>query len=298
MTIQKDRPFELARVRMRARELAPGTYAVMADDVEEVDHAATNAGFMVGESGVLVVESLSTGTLASQLIGEIGKVTPLPIRYLVNTSFHGDHCFGNFAFPAQTVIIGHEATKRAIDERFEQDRAFMIDLLGAGLGIEETVARSADLTCTESLTLDLGGRRVEILHLGYAQTDGDLIVHATDANVVFVGNMLQAPPPAFPWLFEGRPHEAIATYRRLHDRLDEDTAIVPGHGRVMRRADILHSIAYLEELAEEAERAKARGLTLDQARDAIPMDACSGYSMYERIHFGVNLPALMGEQRR
>ena len=44
MTIQKDRPFELAQVRMRARELAPGTYAVMADDVEEVDHTATNAG--------------------------------------------------------------------------------------------------------------------------------------------------------------------------------------------------------------------------------------------------------------
>lgn len=59
---------------------------VMAADVDETDHTATNAGFVVGDSGVLVVESLSNGRLASQVIGEVRKVTPLPIRFLVTTS--------------------------------------------------------------------------------------------------------------------------------------------------------------------------------------------------------------------
>ncbi|WUD72211.1 MBL fold metallo-hydrolase [Streptomyces sp. NBC_00510] len=167
---QKNKPFELGDVRMHTRELADGVYAVMAADVDDTDHTATNAGFAVGDSGVLVVESLSNGRLASQVISAVRTVTSLPIRFLVNTSFHGDHCFGNFAFPSQTVIIHHEATKRAIDERFEQDRAFMIDLLGPNVGIEEVVARSADVAVSGPCSLDLGGKHVDIDHIGFAQT--------------------------------------------------------------------------------------------------------------------------------
>lgn len=291
-TSQRTKPFELQDVQMSARQLAPRTYAVMASDVDETDHTATNAGFIVGNTSVLVVESLSNGRLASQVIGEVRRVTSLPIRFLVNTSFHGDHCFGNFVFPQETVIVQHEVTKQVLDGGFEQDRAFMIDLLGTDRGIEEVPYRTADLTCTESLVLDLGGKRVEIAHLGYAQTDGDLIIVVPDDNIVFVGNMLQAPPPAFPWLFGGRPKEAIATYERLYEMLDDNATIVPGHGRTMRREDIRYSIGYLEMLTREVEA--AGGITEQQAREQLAMSQYSGYSMYERIHLGVNVPTLLG----
>ncbi|MDX2853887.1 hypothetical protein PV342_36775 [Streptomyces sp. PA03-3a] len=105
--------------------------------------------------------------------------------------------------------------------------------------------------------------------------------------------MLQAPPPAFPWLLEGRADEALVTYRRLYDILDDDTLIVPGHGRTMRRADILHSIAYLEELTGLARDARDKGLPDDQAREALEMKGYSGYSMYEAIHREVNVPAVL-----
>lgn len=290
---QKNRPFELAEVQMRTRQLADGVYAVMSTDVDETDHTATNAGFVVGASGVLVVESLSNGRLASQVIGEVRKVTPLPIRFLVNTSFHGDHCFGNFAFPSQTVVLQHEATKRELDTRFEQDRSFMIGLLGANAGIEEAVARSADVAVTGATSLDLGGKHVDIDHIGFAQTDGDLIVRVREDNVVFVGNMLQAPPPAFPWLLEGRAEEALTTYRRLYEILDEDTLIVPGHGRTMGRADILHSVDYIEKLNSLAREAREKGLSAEQAREALAMEEYSQYSMYDFIHLQVNIPAVL-----
>ncbi|MFF4902647.1 MBL fold metallo-hydrolase [Streptomyces sp. NPDC001068] len=291
---QKNRPFELTQVQMHTRRLADGVYAVMSSDVDETDHTATNAGFVVGDSGVLVVESLSNGRLASQVIGEVRKVTPLPIRFLVNTSFHGDHCFGNFAFPAQTVVIQHAATKREMDTRFEQDRSFMIELLGANAGIEEVVPRSADITVSGATSLDLGGKHVDVDHIGFAQTDGDLIIRVREENVVFVGNMLQAPPPAFPWLIEGRAEEALATYRRLHEILDDRSVIVPGHGRTMRRADILHSVAYIEKLNSLASEAKTKGLPADQAREVLAMKEYGGYSMYEFIHQQVNIPAVLG----
>ncbi len=288
-------PWDPAQIRMEARELAPGVYGVFANDVDEKDHTATNAGFIVGRKGVLVVESLINGRLASQLLGEIRKHTSLPIRYLVNTSYHGDHWYGNFIFPTETTVIGHELTKAYIDTKFEADRTFMLGLIGPGRGIEEVVPRSADLTLTDRITLDLGERKVEILHIGFAQTEGDVIVWLPEEKIVFVGNMIQAPPPALPWLLEGRYQEAIVTLRRLHQMLDDQAVIIPGHGRPMRRADILFSVQYLTKLGKEVEAAVARGLTLEQAQEAIQMQEYSGYSLYPFAHGQINVPAVYKE---
>ncbi|MFI8186564.1 hypothetical protein OG539_33530 [Actinacidiphila glaucinigra] len=70
----------------------------------------------------------------------------------------------------------------------------MIDLLGPNAGIEEVLARSADIAVSGPCSLDLGGRHVDIEHIGFAQTDGDLVVRMREDDIVFGGNMLQAPP--------------------------------------------------------------------------------------------------------
>lgn len=281
---------------MGARELAPGVFAVMAHDAGASDQTATNAGFVVGEGGVLVVESLATGALASQLIGEICKVTPLPIRFLVNTSYHGDHCFGNFVFPAGTTVIQHAATKAFLDGHFEDDRAFMLGLLGEGRGVEEVVPRPADLVVSDRLVLDLGGAKTaEVFHPGFAQTPGDLVVMLSEENVLYVGNLLPAPAPAFPWLLDGRHREAIETYKRLHDALDDGTTIVTGHGGTAKRDDLLYPVAYLEELDRRVGEALGRGLSLEETAQEVRMEGYSGYSMYEAIHFGVNVAAVYRE---
>ena len=183
---------------------------MMAEDLEETDHTATNAGIVVGESSVLAIKSLSSGRLASQLIGEVRKSTTLPIRYLVNTSYHGDHCFGNFVFPRETTIIEHEFTKEYLDENFEEDRNFMLELLGEGRGIEEVVPCSADLTLTQGIALALGAKRADVLHIGFAQTEGDLIVRLPEENVVFVAICSRHPRRPFP----GSSTDVIAKPRR------------------------------------------------------------------------------------
>jgi len=147
-------PFDIAT--MVADDLAAGVVWVHADDVQNTDHTATNAGIVLGEKAVLVVESLRNARLAGQLLAHVRRRTRLPIRYLVNTSYHGDHCFGNFLFPPDTVLIQHAATRRHLLDHFEDDRAFM----GAGRGIEEVAPRPADLTTDHGLTVDLGGRLV------------------------------------------------------------------------------------------------------------------------------------------
>lgn len=284
-------PWDAARVRLTSKELAPGVFAVLPDDVFDKDHVATTAGFVIGERSVLVIESMLNDDLASQLIGLVRQVTTKPIRFLVNTSYHGDHSYGNYVFPESTVIIHHPATKLYIDEHFEDDRRFMIGLMGKGKGIERVQARSADITVPHMITVDLGGRIVEVRHFGFAQTPGDLVIWTPDAKVLWVGNMIQAPSPALPWLLEGRHKETIATLARVRDFLPEDATIIPGHGRPMRPADIEFPLRYLRELDSAVSKAIDEGRSVEATLKAVGMPDYDEYSLFEWAHNSVNVPA-------
>ena len=284
-------PWDAARVNLTSNELAPGVFAVMPDDVFEKDHVATTAGFVIGERSVLVVESMLNGDLAAQLIGLVRQVTSKPIRFLVNTSYHGDHAYGNYLFPDSTVVIQHPATKRYMEESFEDDRRFMISLMGKGKGIERVQARAADITVPDMISVDLGSRIVEVRHFGFAQTPGDLVIWAPDAKVLWVGNMIQAPSPALPWLLEGRHKETMTTLARVRDFLPEDATIIPGHGRPMRPADIEFPLRYLRELDSAVRTAIAEGRSIEATLEAVAMAHYGEYSLFDWAHNSVNVPA-------
>jgi glyoxylase-like metal-dependent hydrolase (beta-lactamase superfamily II) len=284
-------PWDAATVNLISREMAPGVFAVLPDDVNEKDHVATTAGFIIGERGVLVIESMVNGELASQLIGLVRKETSKPIRFLVNTSYHGDHAYGNFVFPDTTTIIQHPATKRYMDENFEDDRRFMLELMGEGKGIERVQSRSADIVVPDRVTVDLGNRLVEVRHFGFAQTPGDLVIWSPDAKVLWVGNMIQAPSPALPWLLEGRHKDTIATLAAVQAFLPADATIIPGHGKPMRPADIDFPLAYLRELDAAVEKAVAEGKSVEDTLATVNMPQFGEYSLFEWAHNTVNVPA-------
>ena len=284
-------PWDAARVNLTSKQLAPGVFAVMPDDVYSKDHVATTAGFIIGERSVLVVEAMLNGDLASQLIGLIRKETSKPIRFLVNTSYHGDHAYGNYVFPDSTVVIHHPATKHYMDTKFEEDRTFMLGLMGKGKGIERVQSRSADITVSDMITVDLGGRTVEIRHFGFAQTPGDLVIWEPDAKVLWVGNMIQAPSPALPWLLEGRHRDTIDTLTRVREFLPEDATIIPGHGRPMKPADIDFPIRYLRELDTAVAEAVAKGHSVESTLEKVGMSNYGEYSLFDWAHNQVNVPA-------
>jgi cyclase len=288
-------PWDAAKVNLTSKELAPGVFAVLPDDVLTKDHVGTTAGFVIGERGVLVVESMLNGDLAAQLIGLVRQVTTKPIRFLVNTSYHGDHAYGNYVFPENTVVVQHPATKKYMEQNFEEDRRFMIGLMGKGKGIERVQARTADIAVPEMLSIDLGGRTVEVRHFGFAQTPGDLVVWAPDAKVLWVGNMIQAPSPALPWLLEGRHKETMATLTRVRDFLPEDATIIPGHGRPMRPADIEFPLLYLRELDRTVRKAIAEGRSVEATLSVASMPHYCAYSLFDWAHKTVNVPAAYRE---
>ncbi|MGH7944410.1 MAG: MBL fold metallo-hydrolase [Opitutaceae bacterium] len=292
LSVHATPPWDPADVRLVARRLAPGVYAALPDDADKKDHVATTGGIVVGKEGVLIVESMVTGRLAAQLIGLARGISHKPIRYLVNTSYHGDHSYGNYVFPQQTVVIQHPSTKAYIDSKFEQDRAFMLNLMGRGKGIEEVTPRSADITVADWLAVDLGGLVAEVRHFGFGQTPGDLVVWLPVQKVLWTGNLIQAAPPALPWLLEGRHRETIETLKRLQAFLPEDAVIIPGHGRPMQRSDISYAIGYLEELDRKVRAAIATSRSLEDTKQTVTMPEYARYSLFNWVHNEVNLPAV------
>ncbi len=288
--------WDSGKVQLKLEKLAEGVYGVYPTDAkvnnEKGYPVATSGGFVVGSEAVLVVESMVNKRLADQVLDMVKRVTDKPIKYVVNTSYHGDHAYGNYAFPKSAKIIQHSKTKAFMEDKkaFEADKKFMAQYFGANRGIEEAVARTADIIVDEKYTIDLGDKKVEIMHLGFAQTEGDLFVWVPEDKVFWTGNPVVAMPPALPWLLDGKHEEVLATLKKVRQFLPNDSIVVPGHGIPITPQKIDFYIQYLETLRKEVKIAVEKGMTLEEAQKEITMPAFQGYALWGWVHTGVNVP--------
>ncbi len=288
--------WDAGTVQLEMEKLAEGVYAYYPTDAREKNPkgypVATSGGFVVGDKGVLVVDSMVNKRLAEQVMGFVKKVTDKPILYVVNTSYHGDHAYGNYAFPKSAKIIQHSKTKAFMEnkEAFEADKKFMAQYFGANRGIEEVVARTADIVVDDQKTLDLGNKKVEIRHFGFAQTEGDLFVWVPENKVMWTGNPVIATPPAIPWLLDGKHEEVLATMKKLRAFLPQDATVVPGHGVPVKPETIDFTIGYLETLHKEVKYAVNSGTNLELAQKEITMQDFQGYALWGWVHTQVNVP--------
>jgi cyclase len=288
-------PWNAMEITLTPRKLAEGVYALVSSTADTNNPAgipeATTGGIIIGENGVLVIESMLNAKLANQVLDQVSRLTDKPIRYVVNTVYHGDHYYGNFLFPSSATIIMHSESKRYIDQKFEQDRKFMINLMGADVGIQEVKPRAGDILVDHDTTIDLGGRAVELKVFGVGQTKGDLFVWLPKEKIFFTSNAILAEKPAIPWLLEGNHDLALETMRKMKAFLPADTVIVPGHGRPTTiEASLDYFITYLETLDREVRAAVANGLSLDETVKVAAAEEFSGYALYPWVHKQMNVP--------
>ncbi|MBT3366535.1 MAG: MBL fold metallo-hydrolase [Nitrospina sp.] len=288
--------WDAGTVQLQLEKLATGVYAVYPTDAKVKNKkgypVATSGGFVVGDNEVLVIESMVNKRLAKQVIGFVKQVTDKPIRYVVNTSYHGDHAYGNYAFPKTAKIIQHSKTKAFMEnkEAFEADKKFMAQYFGAGRGIEDVIARTADIIIDDKKSIDLGNKKVEIMHLGFAQTEGDLFVWVPGEKVFWTGNPIVAMPPALPWLLDGKHEEVLATMKKVRSFLPQDAIIVPGHGIPIEPKNLDFTISYLETLHVKVKSSIDKYMALEDAQKYITMKDFQGYALWDWVHTGVNVP--------
>jgi len=284
-------------------ELAPNVYAVVdtlsEEWLKEGASAATSGGFIVGEKGVFVIESFVNARLAGQLLALINEVTRKPILYVVNTSYHGDHMYGNYLFPNAT-IINHEESRKYTEEHWDDDLNFMVNMFGHPDGYDDmrdNSPRTADILLNDDLDyirVDLGDRKVEIRRFGFGQTKGDLQVWLPDAKVFWAGNAVIGPAPLVPWMTEGGHKKSLETLMRFKKFLPKDATVVSGHSVPFKVSDknsgLDHHIAYLSTLDKKASKAVKKGLSLMDTVDYAEMPEFDGYDLYNWNHKQMNVP--------
>jgi glyoxylase-like metal-dependent hydrolase (beta-lactamase superfamily II) len=285
-------------VDLKLQKIAEGIYAILptsaAQETTKGIPQATTGGFVIGEKGVLMIETMLTKRLFDQQIKLLRSVTNKPILFAVNTSDHGDHCFTNYLLPASTIIIQNEFAKENLAKNYENIKQFMVKLFGKDRGIEATKYRPADITIAKNnnLKLDLGnGKIVEFLNGGTAQSPADLFVWMPSAKVFWAGNPFIAESPTIPWLFDGYFLEPAANLKKMYEFLPEDAIVVPGHGRITTKAGIKYTLDYVESLKENVQAAVNKGLTLEQTKESVKLSEYNkGYVLFDWLHSNFNLP--------
>jgi cyclase len=285
------------KVQMQSEKLADGVFAYYASDARELNAkggaAATSGGLIVGTKGALLIETMLNKRMNQQVQELSRKLGGKPLIYAVNTSAHGDHSFGNMFLPANTRIVQHANTRTYIDKHLGDDKAFMIKNFGTGRGIEEIKARTGDILVAPMATvsLDLGGKVVDVIDFGFAQTGGDLWVWEPQSKVMWAGNPVIAAKPALPWLLDGHLVATLDTLKRVYAFLPADARIIPGHGVAMTREDMKWHIDYLAAVQKNVQAAVDKGLTLEQTVQQTTMPEFGGYALFGWVHPGLNVPA-------
>jgi cyclase len=293
-------PWTPNAVHLVSQELSPGVFAIVDANADEYAPAgiplATSGGFVIGDDGVLMVESMINRQLFCQTIDLVRAETDRPIRYVVNTSSHGDHNFGNSFLPADVQVVQHEQTADYIAEHFDEDVAFMTANFGADQGIDEIEPRAADVRVGDAgWSVDLGGVTVEARHYGFAQTPGDLFVYVPDRKVMWTGNAFLAEAPGVPWLLAGNASAAEATLAAVQASLPPDAIVVPGHGRPRPPADMDFHIDYLQALLAGVQAAVDDGLDREATVATVTLPEFQGYALWGWIHDQVNVPNTYAE---
>lgn len=275
-------------------KVADGVYAAIA---RPGGLASGNAGFVIGDEGVLIFDTFLTPAAIEELIGAIETQTKLPIKYAVNSHYHLDHTGGNQVLLARGVpIIAHDnvsqwqTTKNRrflpASEELQKRRADLAKQLSETSTDQtekrapiERQLRRVDAMLAIKLTnptvtfgsgvlhLYLGKREVVLFTLP-GHTGGDVLAYVPDANVVFTGDLGWST--TLPNLVDATVNDWIPTLEKILSQYPT-AKFIPGHGNVAEAQEIKAFRDYLDDLRARVRQGIANGLTLDQAKQQLKL---------------------------
>ena len=241
-------------------EIAPNVYAY-------TTQGDPNSGVIIGEQYVMVIEAQATPAMAERLIQKIRSVTDKPIKYVVLSHYHAVRVLGASAYHA-SEIIASDRTYEMIVERGQQDYESEVGRFPRLFQAVETVPGLTwpTITFNDSMTIDLGNRKVELAYVGSGHTRGDIIVWLADEKVVFTGDLVEYG--ATPYCGDAQLADWPATLNKIEQL--KATALVPGRGDALKdavtvKAAIEGTRSFVTQLLEGAKEAVSQGMNLGDA---------------------------------
>ena len=216
-----------------------------------------NIGVSVGEDGIVIVDD-QFAPLAPKIREALKGITDKPVKFVLNTHFHGDHTGGNAPFSSEATIIAHENVRKRLKEG------------GTVAGNEVKPAPKEALpvvTFNDRANVHLNGEDIRAIHFPNGHTDGDSVIFFTQANVVHMGDDFVTY--GFPFVDAGSGGTVggmIAGCEKVLSMISADVKIIPGHGPLSGPADLRKYVDMLKDTRSLVAEAAKQGKTADQMK--------------------------------
>lgn len=224
-----------------------------------------NIGVSVGEDGVFLIDD-QFAPLTGKIMAAIGKLSDKPVRFVINTHWHGDHTGGNENLGKEgAVIIAHDN----VYQRMGQEN-FM-----AAFNMTVPPAPKAALpviTFNDTATLHLNGDDLWAVHYDNAHTDGDSVMYFTRANVIHTGDIwFNGSYPFIDVASHGGIAGVIQAVEYILMLADDQTRIIPGHGPLGDKKGLQRYIDTLTDIRSRVQKLIDAGKTLEEIQAAKPL---------------------------
>lgn len=226
----------------------------LSDNVFVLFGAGGNIGVSVGDDGVFVIDD-QFAPLSEKILAEIKTLSDKPLKFLVNTHWHGDHTGGNENMTkAGATIIAHNNVKtRLLNPRRD--------------GSSNPKEALPVITFKEQLYITINGEPVGVFHVANAHTDGDAMLYFTESNILHTGDTyFKGRYPYIDLNSGGSVNGYIEAVKRGFILVDDRTKIIPGHGTIANKEDYRTFLKMLETLKANISQAIAEGKTEDEVK--------------------------------
>ncbi len=246
-------------VRIQTIPVADGIYMLVG--------SGGNIGLAVGEDAIFLIDD-QFAPLSQKITDAIRAVSDKPVRFLLNTHWHGDHTGGNENFgKAGVLIVAHDNVRQrmSVDQFIAQFNQKVPASPKAALPV---------ITFSDVVTFHINGDDIHAIHVKNAHTDGDAVVHWQKANVMHMGDVFfNGMYPFIDLGSGGSINGMIAAATAALGYANESTRIIPGHGALAGKADLAAFAAMLTSVRDNVQRLVAQKKTLEQVLGAKPSAA-------------------------
>jgi len=257
---------DFSKIQIKVSKVAGSVYMLQG--------AGGNIGASVGEDGIVIVDD-QYAPLADKIQAALKGITDKPVRFIINTHYHGDHTGGNAYFQKQAPIIAQDNVRK----RLESGGA-----AGNGSSIHMDVKPSPKealpiITFDHDVTVHLNGEDIRALYFPAGHTDGDSIIFFPKSNVVHMGDDFVTY--GFPFIdvdSGGSINGMIDGVEKVIAQAPADVKIIPGHGPVSTIDDVKAYLTMLKATRDAVQKALKDGKTLDQMKQAKLLDPWKKYS--------------------
>lgn len=263
-TAAQDRDF--SKVEIKVQKVSGSVYMLQG--------AGGNIGASVGDDGIVIVDD-EYAPLAEKIQAALKGITDKPVRFIINTHYHGDHTGGNAIFQENAPVIAQDNVRKRLASGGTAGN-------GGSVKMDNKPADPKALpiiTFDHDVTVHLNGEDIRALHFPHGHTDGDSVIYFSKSNVVHMGDDFVTY--GFPFIdldAGGSVQGLIADIEEILPKLPADVKLIPGHGPVSNVDDLKNFLAMVKGSVAAVQQAKQAGKTLEQMKKENIMAPYAKYS--------------------